>query len=252
VIHKILGSDYTSTVALEAHNMEGAYKALASRDVVSSDSKEALLTVHKRFLPFASEVYNVSAKLEDYILVPTVIMPSELPNRNQIGFPYEELARFKGPRHGMLAFETWRGMPTFFEHAHHDHRRAKGIVFDVFMRPMPHHPRLHKVVCLLGFDRSKDPVLAHDILAKRITSYSMGAMCSYYTCSIDGLPPGESAVLPPDPDPKNKGAPGPLDFKVVNGSLAYWQARDITGFEVSAVKTPAYASATNDGYFTLQ
>lgn len=246
----VLGSDYQSTLALEAHNMEASFKTLAAHDAVGPESKQTLLTVHQQLLPFACETYNISAKLEDYVLVPTVIMPSEIPNRNQIGFPYEELVKFKGPRHGMLAFQTWRGMPTFLEHNHKDHRRAKGIVFDAFMRPMPQHPRLHKVVCLLGFDRTKDPVLVNDILSKRITAYSMGATCSYYTCSIDGMPPGQSSVLAGNPE--IPGAPGPVNFKVVNGALAYWQARDITGFEVSAVGTPAYASATNDAYFTLQ
>lgn len=247
-LHIVTGGVYNSKVALEGFDLETAYKTLASKDALGADTKETLLTVHQRLLPFAAEAYGISAHLSDFILVPTVIMPSDIPNRNQVAFPRTELAKFK-PDVGALAFETWKGKPTHLEHDHKDIRRAKGMIFDSFMRPIA-GTKLHKVVCLLGFDRTKDPKLASDILAGRISSYSMGATCTGYTCSLDNLPPGQTPYLPENP--RRAGAPGPVTFKMVGNNLAYWNAHNITGFEVSAVSLPAYASATNGAFFTLQ
>lgn len=242
------GAVCQSRVALEAFDMETAFKTLSAKDAVGSETKETLLTVHQQLLPFAADEYGISAKLQDYVLVPTVIMPTCLPNRNQVAFPRTELAKFK-PDYGCLAYQTWRGKPTHLEHDHKDIRRAKGMIFDSFMRPLA-GTSLFKVVCLLGFDRTKDPALVDSILKGRINAYSMGATCTGYTCSLDGLPPGQTPYL--EESTKRRGAPGRVDFKIVNGNLAYWRAHNPVGFEVSAVSTPAYASATNGAWFTLQ
>lgn len=216
--------------------------ALRSMAIAGEEVKKSfkgVLDAHE-WLPFAAESYNVSSKLEDYVLVPTSIMTTEIPNRNGVAFPMSELTSFNH-EHGMIAYKTWRGKPTFVEHNNSDHTKAKGIILDAAMRPMKRFKGdLWQVVLLNAFDRGRDPELANSIMKKERTGYSMGAWVRDYECSICGK------TL------KNKGcdhvAKGKPEMAMYKGKIAYFRAIDPIGFECSSVAVPAYVQAVNPNF----
>lgn len=199
------------------------------------------------WLPAAAAVYNISKNIRDYVTVPVIIMPTDIPNRNSVAFPYEELMAFN-PSEGRPSYKTWIGKPTFLEHANSDYTKAKGIIFDSRMVPMRGtKDALAKVICLCGFDTKADPVLANAIRNKQRTNYSMGAMIAQYECSVCG------AVT----DKRTGGKRDTACGHVIRGQLplyktrfgtkpAYYLSRGITGFEVSSVESPAWNSANED------
>lgn len=190
------------------------------------------------WLPQAAKTYHISKNLNDYVIVPVVIMLSDLPNRNCVAFPLEELTKFN-PDTGMLAYKSWKGKPTFYEHHNDILSEAKGVIFDAVLRPAPEFEGdLYKVIVLLGFDKTKDPALASDILNKKRTCYSMGAYADDYQCSICG-----KSVAKGGCNHININFP---QMKVIDGNLAFFNVKDIVGFETSSVSTPAYVYCDND------
>lgn len=202
------------------------------------------------WLPIAAEKYKISAKLEDYVCVPVVIMPSDLPNRNGIAFPYRELVAFNpNPYVKKAAYQTWEGACTFYEHNNQNYEEAKGVVFAVTMVPIEgSQGNLYKLVTLCGFDRTKDAKLHSRILKKELSTYSMGAYVNNYLCSICGKGYDEGGcnhVSVNDPTYRL--------FETSEGpKLAYYEATEICGFEVSAVETPAYVSAQNEYLLAME
>lgn len=228
--------------AFSAEQQKGRLSAFASESI---DMAKAAILDSDKTLPFFAEKYNISAKVQDYILVPMVMMPATLPNRNCVGFPFEELAA-ANPDTGCLGFQTWKNKPTHIDHVNKDYTKAKGIIFETAMRRLSGaRGDLWKVMCLAGFDRTRDPILANAILTGERRAYSMGAWTSRFTCSICGCE-------------TNKQACDHITFKQprmsvqANGQLTYLQARDITGFELSSVVMPAYASAVTDHIMTWE
>jgi len=217
---------------------------LASGDNLVDPTREMLVETTK-WLPAFAEQYNISADLRDYVMVPVVIMPSDLPNRNAQAFPYEELIK-ANVEVGRLAYQTWTAKPTFQDHQNSDHTKAKGIIFASVMRPIPRaRGNLWKVICLCGYDRSTQPVLANQILTGERNSYSMGAWSEHFICSICGAVHNAK-----QPGCDHINIKMPRLTKYDNGKLAYAQARNILGFEVSSVQTPAYFSATTNDIMT--
>lgn len=199
------------------------------------------LTAKNNFwLPAAAEKLNISSQLRDYVIVPTVSMPSDLPNRNGMAFPFEELSGWV-PDHGRPMYETWIGKPTFVEHNNSDHTQAKGIILDCRMSKMKGVAGdIWKVLKLLAFDRTRDPILASDILSGRRTCYSMGANASDFRCSVCSSLNSQGGcehVNPPSVTFRN--------FKEFNGVLAFNNVLNPVGFETSSVVTPAFLSASN-------
>ncbi|QJT71284.1 hypothetical protein GR11A_00247 [Vibrio phage vB_VcorM_GR11A] len=191
------------------------------------------------WLPFASKIYKTSPRVEDYILVPVIIMPSDLPNRNGVGFPLEELVRFD-PEAGCQAYKTWKGKGTYYEHANQILHEAKGIIVDTYMRKFKGFGGGHiwKLVALLAFDRSKDPQLCKRILNGDLNTYSMGAYVTKYKCSVCGRDKGLCSHL---------SSTKKVNFDLAaGGKLVYQLACGITGFETSAVEDPAYTTAISD------
>lgn len=200
----------------------------------------------QHILPFAAEKYNISKDLADYVAVPVIVMPSDLPNRNRVAFPYERLTEFD-PLTGSLAFESWRHMPAHMDHINADYSIAKGIVLDVGMRPIKRSKSdLWKVNALLAFDRTRDPKLVNSILSGERSSYSMGALVNGYSCSICGteVPQKEKPTCACAPDPSQ---PGVFRTFRVRGRdrLSHWNTGSIKGIEISSVQIPAYLSCTN-------
>jgi intein/homing endonuclease len=86
---------------------ERAERAGFESDVVPMD--------FNTWLPFAAKHYRISRNPEDYVLVPVICMPADIPNRNACAFPLHELVEFN-PERGQQAYKTWRGKPTHYEH----------------------------------------------------------------------------------------------------------------------------------------
>jgi hypothetical protein len=214
-------------------------------------------TEHRQFLevqsylPLASEKYGISPNVKDYVIVPVIILPTDIPNRNSVAFPYEELMKFNVSQ-GRPNFKTWAGKPTFIEHENADYTKAKGIVFDTYMRPLENAVgNIYKLIALCGFDRSKDSELARQILRGDRKSYSMGAFISQYECAVCGSlsRPGKmntecGHVIRGRPEIHTQ----PNGAKIPSYLIA---RQEITGFEVSSVGVPAWSSATNSNIFDM-
>ena len=190
------------------------------------------------WLTQAAKTYHISKDLNDYVIVPVSIFYSELPNRNGIAFPLSQLIRFN-PETGQLGYQSWKAKPTFYEHQNDVLEEAKGVIFDSVLLPAPQFKgNLYKVTCLLGFDKTKDPILANDILTKKRTCYSMGAYCEDYKCSICGARVSKGGC--------NHVSVNYPEMKIIDGQLAFLKVEDIVGFETSSVATPAFLVAEND------
>ena len=226
-----------STIEMHKVIKEGKLETL-SNNIDEHEQVQGALLDAKNWLPFAAEKYCISPKLEDYVLLNTIAMFSDLPNRNNVAFPFKELSAFNTDI-GMLAYKGWKGMPSYCEHQNKDYTKAKGVIFDAVMRPLHGYKgNLWKVILLTGFDRNKDPMLVNDILTHKRPSTSMGAYCEDYNCSICGasLKAGGCEHL-------IKGDP---TYKIINGKFACWNTKNIKAFENSSVASPAYLMATND------
>ena len=84
------------------------------------------------WLPMASQVYNISPNIKDYVVVPVIIMPSDLPNRNSVSFPHEILIGLILIL-GRINYKTWSGKTCYVVHNFLKMVVAKGIVFDIFI-----------------------------------------------------------------------------------------------------------------------
>ena len=79
------------------------------------------------WLPFAAPVYKISPRIEDYVIVNTIICPSDIPNRNGIAFPATELARFQPPPMNRMAYKAWKGCPVHCFPAGTKIRTSRGL-----------------------------------------------------------------------------------------------------------------------------
>jgi hypothetical protein len=150
------------------------------------------------WLPFSAGPYHISPRFEDYVLKPVIILPADLPNRNAVAFPLNELIQFN-PDLGQLAYKTWKGKPTFYEHQNNDITKAYGVIADSFLRKMIGYGNGHlwKVLLLLMFDRTKNPDTVNRIISGDLNSFSMGAYVQAYTCSYCEAKLGECPHLSP-------------------------------------------------------
>lgn len=236
------------------------YKFFTTADVHSSDNVVEMKNLHKkvlaadasntdkaiynipldtnRWLPQAAKVYHISKDINDYIVVPVCIMLSDLPNRNGVAFPLQELIKFNTDT-GDLAYKAWKGKPTFVEHKNNVLSEAKGVIFDAFIEDAPQFEGdLIKVILLLGFDKTKDPQLTSDILNGRRTCYSMGAYSEDFVCSICGKRLSQGGC-------EHASVTNPR-FEVFDGKLGFYNVIDILPFETSSVATPAFIMADNN------
>lgn len=238
-------ADCVGTAPVEGYNIEsqkGRFRLNANSNLTDF-VRESILDLPD-WLPVAAEVYDISPNLKDYVLVPVVSMPSDLPNRNGAAFPLSLLASFN-PEAGMISYKTWVGKPTHVEHQSDNMREAKGIILGTAMFPLKGvQGDLWKLVKLSAWDRNKDSALVNGILNKTKASYSMGALSSDYACSIcghsyiEGLKKGFCDHVT-DVDP----------MKIVGERLAYWNVAGIMqGIELSNVGTPAFTSAVNEDF----
>lgn len=193
------------------------------------------------WLPFAAKEYEVSADILDYILLPVITMPSNLPNRNGVGFPAAELSRFNVEQ-GRLAFKTFAGKPIFVEHFNKDPKKSRGIIADASLRKMEGYGggKVWKLMELLAVDRSKDPQLASSVLSGEANAWSMGAWVDGYTCSYCNAELGACSHLHPREA---------RDFYILNGKLVCRLVKGVCGMETSSVAIPAFTTAINTRMF---
>lgn len=190
------------------------------------------------WLPGAAKEYHISPRFEDYFLVPVIIMPSDLPNRNAVGFPLRELNRFL-PEYGVQTYRSFIGKPVQYEHNNKDITKAYGIILDTYLHKMNNYGsgKVWKFMELLAIDRTKNSHITQKVLNREINSYSMGAMVAGYTCSYCAQELGKCSHLD-----KSKN----FDFYELNGRLVFRQVYNAVGFETSIVGTPAFVSAISD------
>jgi hypothetical protein len=192
------------------------------------------------WLPYAAKVYKLSPDIKDYVLVPVPVMITNMPNTNGDSVTIQEFLRFD-PRLGQQAFKTFRGKPCHLEHANQVIENAKGVILDVFLRPMPKfgQGKYYKLVELMAYDRSKDPLLVNSILTGENNAYSVGFYFKGYSCSICGARVGQGTAG----KPCGHTFPRKPTYRMDDGQLAYRQCTDIEGFETSVVANPSYVSA---------
>lgn len=199
------------------------------------------------WLPFAAKTYHLPDNIEDYVFTVAPMLPSDLPNRNGIAFPLEELTRFQPPPISRMVYKAWAGTPVHVEHDNEDYRTAIGIVLDTSLQRIRgfNGSKIWKIMSLVAVSKTKGQGLAQDVLAERINTYSMGADAGYFTCSYCKRKMqryNHCSHLNPD---------NPIDWSVVNepdGSkhLVFRNAHDLSPIEFSVVKTPAWVVATGN------
>ena len=154
------------------------------RKVISAENFESLNKkyIDVSWLSGAAEKYNISPNIEDYVVWPVPVVTSQLPNRNSQAFILKSLTEFE-PTIGRRRYQTFIGKPTHQEHANDDITAAKGVNLDASLVKVPNY-KLAKVVVLSAFDRTKDRDLVKEMLKNKTNSFSMGATCTTFQCSI--------------------------------------------------------------------
>jgi len=157
--------------------------SLAGADVFAGSSLHAS-DIDTSWLEAASESYRISADPRDYVLVDIPIVTVDFPNRNMQAFPYEEMSYFD-PLYGKLVYQTFDHKPCHQDHDNKDPLKAKGVIFDATLQRVPAY-NTWKARILAGWDRTKDNWLVDQILTKKRTGYSMGALVENFVCSTCG------------------------------------------------------------------
>jgi len=181
------------------------------------------------WLKGASETYNISPDIKDYLIFEIPAVTVDIPNRNMHCFPYEEISYFD-PRFGRFVYETFVGKPAFADHVNKNPIEAKGIHFDAMLRKVPGWD-VWKIYTLVGFDRTKDPALVKRMERGERRSFSMGCWVSYFLNSITGQIENGSQAL--------KYPKGTLH----NGVLSFLNCIGCDFFEQSSVEGPADVTA---------
>lgn len=192
-------------------------------------------TGFERNLPWLAPAMNISPRLEDYYFRATPIIISDLPNRNGVGFPAKELARWNTDLH-CRAYEGWRYCPMFEEHRSDDISTAIGVVADVVMKRLRGFGsnNLWMVIALTAIDRTKNVELAREYEEGKINTVSMGAYVQGFTCAYCGVADGKCSHIDINQ---------PVVFYELNGRLVYKQVYGVSPYELSVVRDPAYGIA---------
>lgn len=223
--------------AIDLHK-EKASRRSKSISVRSDDSESVMLDVNA-WLPAAAEHYNISADIRDYVLHPTIVNISGLPNTNGDSFSAKEWLAFK-PKFGMLAYKTFKAKSCYLEHSNQDYRKSAGVIFDSSLtRLVGFDGDRAKLMLLLAFDRTLHPELCEAILDGTHNTYSMGVYYTSYTCSICGNTFSGSSRTFCSHTRINK------PVYRMGDKLAYRICHNLEGFETSAVRDPAFICAAS-------
>lgn len=217
-------------------------------DVRTSSSRDAEASLNK----FASiGEGDIDYRLEDGYIYTKVRAISSRVNKNNDGWPSEELAK---------AYSTFIGKPIFVDHNNSDPGRARGVVVDARLHveedlqkasaldsyyasaPDNHKPPTW-IELLLETDAREFPKLARAIVAGDIDSVSMGANVERTQCNICNN--WATNVQEYCDHIRSKGAT--FDFESNSGhktsKRSYEDCYDIHFFEISYVFDPADVTA---------
>lgn len=210
------------------------------------------------WLPFAAKLYEISPDIEDYILVNTPICPSDLPNRNGIGFPLAELTRFIEPPVSRMAYKAWSGCPVHYEHKNEIHKDAYGVILDASLHKVTGYGggKLWKVMGILAIDKKKYPKMAERVRTGEVNTYSMGALVDRFTCSYCGTElTKHSHCHHINPGRVKDYLSETLDWNPIlnydnTKHIAFRNAHGINPIETSIVESPAWTTALSDTILT--
>lgn len=187
------------------------------------------------WLPSAANTYKISENISDYILNEIPIITVPLPNKNMQAFSKQEILYFD-PMLGCPVYRSFRGAAAHFEHQNRDPTKAKGVIFDAVLIPIPKYDVI-KISILLGIDRTKDRELARDVETRKRTGWSMGAIVKAFVDSITGQ------VVTQDGGEYKRGQV--VRVKGVD-RLCYHFCTGSNFFETSSVANPADVTAHGD------
>lgn len=220
----------------------------------TSEAKNALqLLDFATWLPSAAKLYQISPDVRAYVLATIPICPSDLPNRNGIGFPLDELLKFQPPPVARQAYKAWTGCPMHYEHRNEIHEDAYGVIFDTALRPIKGYGKgkLHKVMGLIGIDREKYPEMARRVMERDINTYSMGALVDSFSCSFCGCAITKKSGC------SHVNMNRDIDWNEVRSwdnrrHIAFRNAHGINPIECSLVESPAWTTALSDVVHTRE
>jgi hypothetical protein len=203
------------------------------------------------WLPYAAKLYEINPDVRAYVLATIPICPSGIPNRNGIGFPLDELLKFQPPPVARQSYKAWTGCPMHYEHRNEIHKDAYGVIFDTALRPIKGYGggRLHKVMGLIGIDRTKYPEMARRVMERDINTYSMGALVDYFSCSYCGCEVSKQHSC------GHINLNRDIDWNEVRSwdnkrHIAFRNAHGIQPIECSLVESPAWVSALSNHVHT--
>lgn len=209
--------------------------------------KNSGAAIDTSWLPWAAKTYHISPNLEDYVVKNMPICPSDVPNRNGIGFQLEELLRFQPPPVARQTYRAWAGCPVHYEHKNEDCTKALGVIFDTSLRKIKTHGngQLYMVHGLIGVDRTKYPELAARMLDGTLNTGSMGALADVFTCSICGSQVKKSSFM----NCGHVGSPDQVNWRVIDHGgerkIAHLFAHSLSPIEYSLVEDPAWVACQN-------
>jgi len=238
---------------------------MAERIILSSQSEQVMLPdseaarqalQHLDFatwLPFAAKLYKISPNIEDYVLATVPVCPSDIPNRNGIGFPLAELVKFQAPPIARQSYKAWTGCPLHYEHRNEIHEEAYGVIFDTALRRIVGYGggKLWKVMALVGLDRTKYPDMARRVMERDINTYSMGALVDAFSCSYCGCEVTKKSSC------GHINLNRDIDWNEVRSwdnkrHIAFRNAHGIQPIELSLVESPAWTTALSDAIHTKE
>jgi hypothetical protein len=206
----------------------------------------------KIWLPFAAKTYKISPRIEDYVLKPMPLMPSDIPNRNGIGFPLEELVKYQPPPISRQVYKAWTGVPVHEEHENEDCETALGVVLDTVLTQIKGYGngKHWKVMGLVAVDKNKYPTIAQDLLTNKINTGSMGAIADSFSCSVCGAKVTDNKFL----NCSHVSSSKDVNWKFVEHEgktkVAYLNAHGLSPIEFSIVRDPAWTTALSDQLLT--
>jgi len=223
---------------IEAHSFRNDIAKSQNRLMIAATSPFKR-DIDISWLPVAAETYQISSDIKDYVIVDVPAVTIDIPNRNLQAFPFEEVSYFD-PMYGRQVFQSFIGKPSHVDHQNKDPLKAKGVIFDATMQFVPKW-NVWKIRLLQGFDRSKDNMLASQILNGQRCGYSMGALVSNFICSVCGTI--ENQYSPCAHIKAGKGS-------VFNDRLTYEICCGVNYVENSSVAEPADPTAESDSYWS--
>ena len=238
-------------------------KALAARPLIrgftSSDEQavdvetaddDQVQRLDLSWLPFAAQTYKISPHIESYIIKNMPICPSDLPNRNGVSFPIQELVKYQPPPISRQVYKAWSGCPVHLEHDNEDCTKALGVILDTALVPIKGYGngKHWNVMGLIAIDKDKYPDIAQDVLSNKINTGSMGAMADSFSCGVCGHEAGEKSFLNCAHISSTKNVNWKIIDYMGHKTVAFLKAHGLSPIEYSMVRDPAWAPALSDTF----